>query len=414
MKALSTADISKFLLAATLLLAPCLSAAAEPSSKDLRRMEEQVAKQTAESERLAQEAKQINQEIDSISRKMVNYANLIQNNEEKISSMETELQQLQTELSSAEAEFSIEDENLIKTLSALQNLALKPTESLFVQPLTPVEIIRSAMLLRETVPYLEQNAQRIKGKLEQIEKQKQKVENQFNQIKKRKQTLENEHAELKSLAQKKSALRKSIEKQSAAAKKKVAQLASQAQDLRDLLNKLEKERLAQKRRQEQEAEKKRLAEERRKKQEESQRADLIKLKPQAIKELGEGFIQAKGKLPMPARGRIVTRYGEETSKGVSSKGIIVKTRPQAQVISPFDGNVIFAGPFRGYGNLIIIEHGAGYLSLLAGLDSIDCELGQMLLAGEPVGQMPDSSESKLYIEIRKDNHPINPLTWIKG
>lgn len=414
MKALSTADISKFLLAATLLLAPCLSAAAEPSSKDLRRMEEQVAKQTAESERLAQEAKQINQEIDSISRKMVNYANLIQNNEEKISSMETELQQLQTELSSAEAEFSIEDENLIKTLSALQNLALKPTESLFVQPLTPVEIIRSAMLLRETVPYLEQNAQRIKGKLEQIEKQKQKVENQFNQIKKRKQTLENEHAELKSLAQKKSALRKSIEKQSAAAKKKVAQLASQAQDLRDLLNKLEKERLAQKRRQEQEAEKKRLAEERRKKQEESQRADLIKLKPQAIKELGEDFIQAKGKLPMPARGRIVTRYGEETSKGVSSKGIIVKTRPQAQVISPFDGNVIFAGPFRGYGNLIIIEHGAGYLSLLAGLDSIDCELGQMLLAGEPVGQMPDSSESKLYIEIRKDNHPINPLTWIKG
>ena len=414
MKALSTADISKFLLAATLLLAPCLSAAAEPLSKDLRRMEEQVAKQTAESERLAQEAKQINQEIDSISRKMVNYANLIQNNEEKISSMETELQQLQTELSSAEAEFSIEDENLIKTLSALQNLALKPTESLFVQPLTPVEIIRSAMLLRETVPYLEQNAQRIKGKLEQIEKQKQKVENQFNQIKKRKQTLENEHAELKSLAQKKSALRKSIEKQSAAAKKKVAQLASQAQDLRDLLNKLEKERLAQKRRQEQEAEKKRLAEERRKKQEESQRADLIKLKPQAIKELGEGFIQAKGKLPMPARGRIVTRYGEETSKGVSSKGIIVKTRPQAQVISPFDGNVIFAGPFRGYGNLIIIEHGAGYLSLLAGLDSIDCELGQMLLAGEPVGQMPDSSESKLYIEIRKDNHPINPLTWIKG
>ena len=169
MQLLSTADISRFLLAATLLLAPALSAAAEPSATDLRRMEEQVAKQTAESERLAQEAKQINQEIDTISRKMIRYANLIQNNEEKISSMETELQQLQTELNAAEAEFSLEDENLIKTLAALQNLALKPTESLFVQPLTPVEIIRSAMLLRETVPYLEQNAQRIKIKLEQID-----------------------------------------------------------------------------------------------------------------------------------------------------------------------------------------------------------------------------------------------------
>ena len=410
MQLLSAADISKFLLAATLLLAPALSAAAEPSATDLRRMEEQVAKQTAESERLAQEAKQINQEIDTISRKMIRYANLIQNNEEKISSMEAELQQLQTELTAAEAEFSLEDENLIKTLAALQNLALKPTESLFVQPLTPVEIIRSAMLLRETVPYLEQNAQRIKIKLEQIDKQKQKVETQFNKIVAQKKLLEQEHDELAALSKKKSTLRNSIEQQSAAAKKKVSKLASQAQDLRDLLGKLEAERL----KKQQEEERRRLAEEqRRKKQEEAAKADLIKLKPQAIKELGEGFVKAKGKLPMPARGTIVTRYGEETSKGVSSKGIIVKTRPQAQVISPFDGNVIFAGPFRGYGNLIIIEHGKGYLSLLAGLDSINCELGQMLLAGEPVGQMPDSSDSKLYIEIRKDNHPINPLTWIK-
>lgn len=117
---------------------------------------------------------------------------------------------------------------------------------------------------------------------------------------------------------------------------------------------------------------------------------------------------------MPARGQVVTRYGEETAKGVSSKGIIVKTRSQAQVIAPFDGTVIFAGPFRGYGNLIIIDHGKGYLSLLAGLETIDTELGQLLLAGEPVGQMPDDDDARLYIEIRKDNHPINPLTWIQN
>ena len=146
---------------------------------------------------------------------------------------------------------------------------------------------------------------------------------------------------------------------------------------------------------------------------EKQIADFIKFKPQSIREIGENFIKAKGKLPLPARGQIVTRYGEETAKGVTSKGIIVKTRPQAQVVAPFDGNVIFAGPFRGYGNVIIIEHGKGYLSLMAGLDTVDCELGQMLLAGEPIGLMPED-DSKLYVEIRKDNHPINPLTWIKS
>ena len=83
----------------------------------------------------------------------------------------------------------------------------------------------------------------------------------------------------------------------------------------------------------------------------------------------------------------------------------------AQVTSPFDGSVIFAGPFRGYGNMIIIDHGKGYLTLLAGLDSIDCDLGQMLLAGEPVGQMPDNQEAKLYVELRHNNQPIDPMKW---
>ena len=84
----------------------------------------------------------------------------------------------------------------------------------------------------------------------------------------------------------------------------------------------------------------------------------------------------------------------------------------AQVVAPFDGAVVFAGPFKGYGNMIIIEHGKGYLSFLSGFKDMDCEIGQMLLAGEPVGQMPDKGESKLYMEIRKDSHPVNPEIWL--
>ena len=131
-----------------------------------------------------------------------------------------------------------------------------------------------------------------------------------------------------------------------------------------------------------------------------------------MKETGKSFVKARGKLPMPARGPIVVSYGEETSKGVTSKGVSIKTRSQAQVISPYDGSVIFAGPFRGYGKLIIIEHGEGYMSLLAGMEDIDCEVGQMLLAGEPVGQMPKSDNTHLYVELRKNNKPLDPLAWI--
>lgn len=391
------------------------------SQKDLERMEKQVRQQNMEHKKLQAQATQINLELGEVSREMVKAAKLIQNNEDKISKMEAELAKLQAELKTTTDGFILEDKNLIKTLSALQNLALKPTEALFVQPLTPVETIRSAILLREAVPYLEGNAKKIRAELLKIEAQKNKVEKQVAQITAQKQILEQEHAKMKTLVQRKSRMRNKIEIQSVKARQKVEKLANQANDLRDLLNKLEKESQIKRKKQEEERrrlaaeraeEERRLAEE--KKVEQTQRADLIKSSPDIITEIGKGFIKAKGTLPLPARGPIVTTFGEEKIKGVVSKGIIIRTRNLAQVTAPFDGSVIFSGPFRGYGNMIIIDHGEGYLTLLAGLENIDCELGQMLLAGEPVGQMPDSGEAKLYVELRHNNQPINPLAWMRN
>ena len=370
--------------------------AANVSRKELEQVEQQVKAQNLEHQRLQEQASQISRELKDVNQQMIKSAKMIQNSEESLSKMEAELEQLTNDLQQAQTNFSSQDENLIKTLSALQNLALKPTESLFVQPLNPVEIIRSAMLLRETVPYLEENASRLRKELEKIEQQKKRVENQMARIVRQKKVLEAEHEQMKSLVQRKSKLRNAVEVKSERAKKKVQKLAGQAQDLRDLLSKLEQKR--------KEAEKNQ-------KREQVKTADLIKFKPEVINEIGDNFVKAKGKLSRPARGSIITAYGQETAKGVSSKGIIIKTRAQAQVIAPFDGSVLFAGPFRGYGNLIIIEHGKGYTSLLAGLDSIDCELGQLLLAGEPIGLMPDDGDAKLYMELRKNNHPINPISW---
>ena len=377
------------------------------SNSELERMEQKVQQQSIEHKKLQAQATQINLELTTVSREMVKAAKLIQNNEEKLSQMERQLEKLKTDLAEAEAGFCQEDDNLIRTLAALQNLALKPTEALLVQPLTPVETIRSAMLLRETVPYLEENASRIRKELAQIAQKKSLVEKQFAQISKQKKLLETEHSRMKALVQKKSKMRNVVEIQSEKAKKNVERLASQANDLRDLLSKLEKQRL----------EKQRRAEEKRRKEEEARRLAENKTEtiqqPPAITVASTGFRLAKGTLPMPARGKIITAYGEQMVKGVSAKGITIRTRNQAQVIAPFDGAVIFAGPFRGYGNLIIIEHGDGYLSLLAGLQNTDVEVGQMLLAGEPVGQMPEDGDAKLYVEIRKDNQPIDPMAWIR-
>lgn len=364
-------------------------------------------------------------ELAAVSRQMVQKAKQIQNTEDRLSRMERDLDRLQNELQAAEADFIAEDKNLISTLYALQNLALKPTESLFVQPLTPVEIIRSAMLLRETVPFLAEEAAGIRKKLESITQKKAQVERQMDKISTDKQNLEREHRQMKKLIAQKSQMRSKIESQSAKAQQKIKELANQAKDIKELLIKLEKERIArekiEKERQEKQRREREQLERYRAEQSEQQRDEkdeqelhdnLIKYKPEFIKEIGKKFVKAKGKISKPARGSIVVSYGEETAKGVTSKGISIQTRKEAQVISPFDGAVIFAGPFRGYGKIIIIDHGGGYMTLLAGLENIDCEVGQMLLAGEPIGQMSDSEETNLYVELRKDSRPIDPTAWI--
>ena len=394
--------------ATTFMLFSSFVAVAAPSNAELERVEKKVFQQSMEHKKLQAQATQIAMELSQVNKSLISSARQIQNNEAKLSQMEKQLEILESDLKIAQESFEKEDKNLIKTLAALQSLALKPTESLLVQPLGPVDIIRSAIILRETIPHLEVDAERIRGKLQDIEKKKTRVENQIAEISKQKKVMTSEYARIQKMVKYKSNLKNMVEIKSEKAKKNVDKLASQAQDLRDLLGKLEKQRLEKE---------KRLAEQRRKEElrklEEKQSSDLIKSQSAAITSIASGFAKAKGSLPMPARGVIITKYGEQKTKGVSAKGITVATRTQAQVISPFDGTVIFADKFRGYGNMIIIEHDSGYLSLLSGLGSVDVELGQMLLAGEPVGQMPLSGAAELYIEIRKNNQPINPSAWFK-
>ena len=133
------------------------------------------------------------------------------------------------------------------------------------------------------------------------------------------------------------------------------------------------------------------------------------------------FAQTKGSLPLPAQGKRVLGYGEKTQFGTQSMGIVLETRHSAQVRSPSDGSVIWAAPFRTWGQLLIINAEDGYHILLAGLSQIDVQVGQFVLAGEPIGLMsaaPRSQSAKsegnapvLYVEFRKDYRPIDPDPW---
>ena len=116
---------------------------------------------------------------------------------------------------------------------------------------------------------------------------------------------------------------------------------------------------------------------------------------------------------MPVRGRISQHFAEAAVGGEPSRGIVIESLPGAQVVAPFDGHVVFEGPFRGYGSILIIEHPGGYHTLLSGLGRSDAVVGQWLIAGEPVGVMSAGGNPKLYVELRRASQPIDPLPWLQ-
>ena len=130
------------------------------------------------------------------------------------------------------------------------------------------------------------------------------------------------------------------------------------------------------------------------------------------------FHQARGQLPLPAHGKRVISFGEKMPSGSASKGLVMETRHGAQITAPCDGWVLYASEFRSYGQLLIINGGNGYHVVLAGLSQIDVQLGQFVLAGEPIGTMSAAPKGKaqdnapvLYVEFRKEGRPVDPEPW---
>jgi len=146
-------------------------------------------------------------------------------------------------------------------------------------------------------------------------------------------------------------------------------------------------------------------------------ADPGRLKPEIA------FGDAKGQVPQPAAGAILKTFGSPDGLGGTEHGVSLATPAGATVSAPTDGAVLFAGLYRTYGQLLIMDAGGGYYVLLAGLDRINVGSGEFVLAGEPIGVMGDGSvrmataaavgaaRPVLYIELRKDGTAIDPGPW---
>ena len=123
------------------------------------------------------------------------------------------------------------------------------------------------------------------------------------------------------------------------------------------------------------------------------------------------FAANKGRLPLPVTGAVVGKFGERRGANDRLKGLEIKPNNAAIVISPFEGEVLFTGPFLEYGNMVIIRHSKQYHTLIAGLSQINVRRGEFLLEGATIGAMGNSNQQNLYLELRKHSQAIDPAPW---
>ncbi|MBY0428910.1 MAG: peptidoglycan DD-metalloendopeptidase family protein, partial [Alphaproteobacteria bacterium] len=117
----------------------------------------------------------------------------------------------------------------------------------------------------------------------------------------------------------------------------------------------------------------------------------------------------------PAKGKILYGFGDADDVGSASRGLTMRVRGGEMIVAPADGQVVFAGPFKGYGNILIIRHGDDYHSFLAGFGRLDSAVGQVVNAGEPLGRssMEQGTNAQLYFELRYKGAPVNPAQYIR-
>ncbi len=409
-------DFFIFLLAGLLMCGPALAAETE-SGTSLQEIEKALQQEQQQSEELQRKSEGLRRELAEIANKMVSAAKAVQDHERNVTALELQIAELRLEETSKAAELIAQREQFARVLMSLERLARFPPEAMIAQPTSPSDTVRSAILLRSVVPEIERRAERLRQQIESLAKSRDRLKEQQIALRRNTEALAAESHALGGLLARNKLLKKVTDTEQEKAISRVKKLAREAENLRDLMERLREDQQAWA---DEGAQNQATQSEPLSLSDSSTEMDQVAvlILPSPPKPLGGltgiPISERHGQLPFPVVGQIVGRYGEDNENGMTRRGIEIKTRPAAQVTSPYEGKVVFVGEFRGYGQLLIIEHSEGYHSLLAGMARIDSVMGQWVLVGEPVGIMEPAvdAEPMLYVEFRQDGQPINPLSWL--
>lgn len=416
---------------------PWLAWAEEDLSRDeakqkLDQTEQKLQSSRAKEQGLSQNLAALAEERAKLNNELIEAGKRVQESEAKLSETEAKLAELTEQVNVIQSSITERKEAIVKMLSAMQRIGRSPPPALVTRRDDALAVVRSAMLLADVFPELKYQADNLTRELEGLVTLENGIRDQRDAEKRESDRLGSERASLDRLLEEKRRATAQGEAELADIRRAAAEQAQAVTDLNELVAHLD-EQIARVEIAQYDAE---IAAERALRAREQQQAlatpdneSVVEIKPASTRvafaspdrlKPAQPFETAKGTLRLPAQGRRVKRFGDADVAGSTLKGMSLQTREEARITAPADGWVVYAGEFRSYGQLLIINAGGGYHVLLAGMSRIDVSLGQFVLAGEPIAVMgnsappsqgDDSSRPVLYVEFRKDGRPIDPDPW---
>jgi septal ring factor EnvC (AmiA/AmiB activator) len=377
--------------------------------QDLKAARDAQSKSIEAEAALKREIEQIGVDRRKLNQDLIDTAGRIRGVEAQVDATEARLKPLDENERSIRKSLDGRRAVIGEVLAALQRIGHRPPAALIASPEDALQSVRTAILLGAVLPEMRHEVEALASDLTALLKVRKRIAAERDRLKNEVASLGNERTRMTALVGERQKQQAEREKALDSERARAAELAHQVDNLKDLIAKLE-QGLDPATRAAREAARG------------NTRPAMSALHDPGRLSPAVAFASLRGQVPIPVNGVKLKEYGAPDGIGGLEKGVSIATRAGAQVTAPADGWVVYAGPFRSYGQLLILNAGNGYHILLAGMERISVDLGQFVLTGEPVAVMGNdshivailatgSSQPVLYIEFRKDGIPVDPGPW---
>lgn len=397
-------------VAGTLVLATLLAAASPaPTQRQLRETERARAALVQVQHDAAARAEAARGEETRLAQERVAAAARLRDTEAATAEAASDVADLAARRRAAEARLAVRAAELAPLLPLAERLSLYPAETLLAVPLSMEDAVRGVLVLRGMTRAIETDAAEVRAEQSEIAALQRRIDAELPRL----ATAESAQAREAGLLDRRIAAtresRRLAEDAGADAARRAAAEAGHADSLRAAIARIEAEtHAAEARAAELLTRAEALAQSR------PRREALARpAAPEIIPATGHGAMTS------PVSGSVVHGFGEATDSGPAT-GISYQAPPAARVVSPCGGRIVFAQPFRSFGQLLIVDCGGGDHIVLSGLERLDAIVGQHVLAGEPVGVMPawdprgPGARPLLKLELRRDGSPVNPSPFLRA